>query len=173
MSRTSKLVAGALLTAAVGVALWGTVDYTRDTSTRAQANPADGSRTSDPGLQESRFVADARPLRGTRQLLNQLRDVGLRQAIVLRGSTPKRLSVTFTGEQDVSTHTFYEVGGQTVSVGQTFGAPLPPAGGLVRLGPERTAVEVDDILYWSERGYILSIASESQGLIHRLRWRSP
>ena len=173
MARTSKLIVGALLAAAVGVALWGTLDYTRDTSIRAQ-NLAGGSRASDPGrLERGRFVADARPLRGTRQLLNQLRGVGLRQAIILSGATPRRLSVTFTGEQDVSAHTFYEVGGQTVSVGQTFGAPLPPAGGLVRLGPERTAVQVDDVLYWSERGYILSIASESQGLVERLRWRSP
>jgi len=172
MARTSKLIVGALLAAAVGVGLWGTLDYTRDTSKRAAANPADRSRAADPGrLERGRSIADSRPLRGTRQLLNQLRGVGLEQAIVLSGATPKRLSVTFTGEQDVSARTFYEESGRVVSVGQIFGAPLPPAGGLVRLSPSMTAVEVDGVLYWSERGYILTIESESLALVERLRWR--
>jgi hypothetical protein len=173
MAPGSKLIVGALLAVAVGIGLWGTFDYTRDSSTRAETNPVESPRAANPGrLERGRFIADARPLRGTRQLLNQLRSVGLEQAIVLRGATPKRLSVTFTGEQDVSARTFYEANGRTVSVGQIFGAPLPPAGGLVRLSPDRTAVEVDDVLYWSERGYILTIAAESQGLVERLRWRS-
>jgi hypothetical protein len=173
MASTSKLIVGALLAVAVGVGLWGTVDYTRDSSTRAETNPAERPRATNPlRLERGRFSADPRPLRGTRQLLNQLRSVGLEQALVLRGATPKRLSVTFTGEQDVSARTFYETSGRTVSVGQIFGAPLPPAGGLVRLSPDRTAVEVDGILYWSERGYIVTIAAESQGLAERLRWRS-
>jgi hypothetical protein len=173
MASTSKLIVGALLAVAVGVGLWGTFDYTRDSSTRAETNPVESSRAANPlRLERGRFSADARPLRGTRQLLNQLRSAGLEQAIVLRGATPKRLSVTFTGEQDISARTFYEANGRTVSVGQIFGAPLPPAGGLVRLSPDRTAVEVDDVLYWSERGYILTIAAESRGLVERLRWRS-
>ena len=175
MARTPKLIVGALLAVAVGLGLWGTFDYTRDTSVRAEANPASdkAQEPEPPRLQGGRFIADARPLRGMQQLLNQLRSVGLRQALVLGGGQPKRLSVTFTGEQDVAAHTFYEVGGRTVSVGQIFGAPLPPAGGLVRLSPDRTAVEVDDVLYWAERGYILTLASDSKELAGRLRWRSP
>jgi hypothetical protein len=173
MARTSKLIIGALLIAAVGVGLWGTLDYTTDTSMRSGANAADGSRQPDPDrLEREGFIGEGRRLRGTRQLLHQLRGVGFEEAIFLRGATPERLSVTFTGEQDVSVRTFYEVSGQVVSVGQTFGAPLPPAGGLIRLGPEQNAVEVDGVLYWSERGYILTVASESRELVERLRWRS-
>jgi hypothetical protein len=172
MARTSKLIVGALLIVAAGIGLWGTFDYTRDTSKRTEPNPG-SPRVSDPlRLERGRFIADARPLRGTRQLINQLRGAGLEQAIVLTGAEPKRLSVTFTGEQDVSARTFYETGGRTVSVGQIFGAPLPPAGGLVRLSPDRTAVEVDGVLYWAERGYVLTIEAESRGLVERLRWRS-
>ena len=175
MARTSKLIVGALLAVAVGLGLWGTLDYTRDTSMRAEANPASDSTQAPepPGLQQGSAVADARPLRGITQLVNQLHRVGLREVLVLNKGQPKRLSVTFTGEQDVAAHSFYEVRGQTVSVGQIFGVPLPPAGGLVRLSPDRTAVEVDDVLYWSERGFILTLPSESKELAGSLGWRSP
>jgi hypothetical protein len=174
MARTSKLIVGALLAVAVGLGLWGTLAYTRETSMRDEANPASGStQASEPPHQQGSAIADARPLRGITQLVNQLHRVGLREVLVLNKGQPKRLSVTFTGEQDVAAHSFYEVRGQTVSVGQIFGAPLPPAGGLVRLSSDRTAVEVDDVLYWSERGFILTLASDSKELAGRLRWRSP
>ena len=64
-----------------GLGLWGTFDYTRDTSVRAEANPAsDDAQVPEPQrLQRGRFIADARPLRGMQQLVNQLRRVGLRQ----------------------------------------------------------------------------------------------
>lgn len=173
MARTSKLIVGALLAVAVGLGLWGTLAYTRETSTRDEPNPAlESTQASEPPLQQGSAIADARPLRGIKQLVNQLHRVGLREVLVLNKGQPKRLSVTFTGEQDVAAHSFYEVRGRTVSVGQIFGAPLPPAGGLVRISPDRTAVEVDDILYWSERGFILTLASESKELAGRLRWRS-
>jgi hypothetical protein len=172
MAGTSKFIVGALLIAAAGIGLWGTFAYTRETSTRAEKQSVERSSDELPRLERGRFIADARPLRGTRQLINQLRGAGLEQAIVLSGAEPKRLSVTFTGEQDVSARTYYETGGGTVSVGQIFGAPLPPAGGLVRLSSGQTAVEVDGVLYWAERGYILTLGAESKELAGRLRWRS-
>ncbi len=175
MARTWKLIVGAVLAVAVGLALWGTFDYTRNPALRAETNPTSvrTQASEPPRLPRGRFIADARPLRGMEQLVNQLHRVGLRQVLVLTGGQPMRLSVTFTGEQDVAAHTFYEVRGRTVSVGQIFGAPLPPAGGLVRLSSDRTAVEVNEVLYWAERGYILTLASESKELAGRLRWRSP
>ena len=174
MARTSKLIVGALLAVAVGLGLWGTLSYTRDISKSATANPSSERQSSEPlRLQRGRAIADARPLRGLQQLVNQLHRVGLREALVLIEGRPQRLSVTFTGEQDVAAHTYYEVRGRTVSVGQIFGAPLPPSGPLVRLSPDRTAVEVDDVLYWAERGYILTLPSDSKELAKNLRWRSP
>jgi hypothetical protein len=175
MARTSKLIVGTLLAVAVGLGLWGTLAYTRETLMGDEANPASRSTqvSESPPLQQGSAIADARPLRGITQLVNQLHRVGLREVLVLNKGQPKRLSVTFTGEQDVAAHSFYEVRGRTVSVGQIFGAPLPPSGGLVRLSPDRTAVEVDDVLYWSERGFILTLASDSKELAGRLRWRSP
>ena len=173
MALTSKLIVGALLAVAVGLGLWGTLAYTRETSMSDEANQAPGQASEPLPQQQGSAIADARPLRGIKQLVNQLHRVGLREVLVLNKGQPKRLSVTFTGEQDVAAHSFYEVRGRTVSVGQIFGVPLPPAGGLVRLSPDRTAVEVDDVLYWSERGFILTLSSESKELAGRLRWRSP
>jgi len=169
-----RLLVGVILVAAVAAGLWGTLDYANETSNRASAQPTSRpAPPSDAPRLGGRAIADARPLRGMRQLVNQLNRIGLKRAAVLAGQRPSRLSVTFTGEQDVSARTFYQVDGRTVSLGQVFGAPLPAAGGLVRLPPDRVAVEVNDILYWAERGYVLTIPSDARDLVELLRWRGP
>lgn len=171
MAPAWRVLVGVALVAAVAAGLWGTFDYAKETSERSFSQPTDAPARPSETQRLGRAIADARPLRGMRQLVNQLNRIGLKRAAVLAGERPSRLSVTFTGEQDVAARTFYEVDGRTVSLGQVFGAPLPAAGGLVRLPSDRVAVEVDDVLYWAERGYVLTIPSDARNLVGRLRWR--
>ncbi|MGH2750396.1 MAG: hypothetical protein ACRDK3_05930 [Actinomycetota bacterium] len=174
MATSAKVIVGVCLVVALFVGLSGTFDYARETSRRSAARSmSEESLLPQSGQTERRRTAPSVKLRGSRDLVAQLNQIGFKQAIVLTRAQPRRLVLGFTGEQDVSARTSYEVGGRTVTVGQIYGVPLPSAGGLVRLDSRRAAVEVGGVLYWSERGYTLTIAAESQDLVRRLRWRFP
>ena len=101
----------------------------------------------------------------------QLRKIGFKEAILLPGERPRRLTLSFSGDQDVSARTFYEVNGRLLSIAQIYGAPLPEAGTIVKLSSRRAGIVVGDVIYWSERGYLVAIPEESRALITRLRWR--
>ncbi|MBA3290694.1 MAG: hypothetical protein H0U17_04290 [Actinobacteria bacterium] len=173
MSNGVKWSVGACLALALVVSLFGTFDYARDTARRPELapTPEDDDSSSPSRLDRSRRGPRPLPLQGPSHLLMQLRKIGFKEAILLPGERPRRLTLSFSGDQDVSARTFYEVNGRLLSIAQIYGAPLPEAGTIVKLSSRRAGIVVGDVIYWSERGYLVAIPEESRALITRLRWR--
>lgn len=175
MGNGSRVALGVLLLLALLYGLRGTFDYATERGSAADPEPAAaatlGSGATDRAHHPERPRL-AHAVASPRELVRRLSKAGFSQVVVLRGARPERFYVEFSGEDDAAARTFYDVGGRVVSVGQLAGVPLPEAGTLVRARGGRSGIEVGGVYFWSERGYVLSVAGDRSGYFDSLRWRS-